>query len=102
MKPTTARVLVLMQDGAWHSDHSLIEAAGQTQAGRRLRELRAAGYPIERRRIRLVSGKMSHAYEYRLTGQPLPISAQASMGSSPTQAALPIHVPEPFGKHWPP
>lgn len=78
MKPTALVVLRILLDGAWHTDYDLIEKAGQTQAGRRLRELRAMRdadkrpvYPIERRRRIGPDGKALATCEYRLIN-PIP------------------------------
>lgn len=43
-------VLGLLQDGAWHSTAQIIHpTVGGSEGMRRLRELRALGYPIEKR-----------------------------------------------------
>ena len=63
LKPSTKKVLAALQQGGWWTDYQLIEATHATQAGRRLRELRAAGYIIERERI---PGKRNGLSRYRL------------------------------------
>ena len=105
MKPTTARVLERLSDGAWHSAIDLIDGCFQSSGDRRMRELRAMRdadgqpvYPIERRRIRLASGKASHAYEYRLTVRP----TEAQAAAEQTQAALPLTMTRDPLAHWPP
>ena len=63
LKPSTEKVLACLKDGQWWTDYELIEASHATQAGRRLRELRANGYTIEKQRI---PGRRNNLSRYRL------------------------------------
>ena len=62
------RVLSLLKDGGWYTTVE-INNMGGTEGTRRLRELRANGYRIEKRKV---AG--STMYEYRLPclGNPCP------------------------------
>jgi len=40
----------LMRDGAWHTATAIIEASGQREGLRRMRDLRQIGYQIEQHR----------------------------------------------------
>jgi hypothetical protein len=51
----------LMRDGAWHDAQAIIEASGQREGMRRMRELRTIGYAIEERRV-----NGSREWHYRL------------------------------------
>ena len=44
------KVRQLMLDGQWHSGPEILETAGGTEGMRRLRELRAKGYTVEKAR----------------------------------------------------
>lgn len=60
------RVYDLMKDGEWHNDSEIREAAGSggeeaTEGLRRMRELRASGLAISRRRV-----EASRRWEYRI------------------------------------
>jgi len=44
------RVYDLMKDGAWHTAQAIIDASGQREGIRRMRELRQIGYVVEERR----------------------------------------------------
>lgn len=55
------KVLAFMRDGKWHDATSIIEASGQREGLRRMRELRRL-FKVERRRL---DGKRD--FEYRLT-----------------------------------
>jgi hypothetical protein len=59
------RVLAVMRDGAWRTLRELSDGTGapEASASARLRELRAAGHQVERRRR---FGRTSGTYEYRL------------------------------------
>lgn len=52
-------VIRVLADGKWHGSADLIQRTGYTEAMRRLRELRAAGFQIEMRGV-------GRAVEYRL------------------------------------
>ena len=95
LKPTAHVVLALLSDHQWHSAIEIIEGSHQTSGDRRARELKAAGYTIEKRRIRLASGKLSHAYAYRL----LPTSPPSP---DPRQATLPLTIPTPPAREYGP
>ena len=51
LKAGVRRVYEVMQDGEWHSIEELRERTGQAQADRRMRELRAEGFVIEKHRV---------------------------------------------------
>jgi len=57
-------IIEWMEDGEWYSATSIIEASGQREGLRRLRDLRNKGFNVERKRI-------SHLREfyYRLTSK---------------------------------
>lgn len=55
------RVWRLMKDGAWHDAQAIIDAAGQREGIRRMRELRGLGYIVERDR-----SEGSREWRYRL------------------------------------
>ena len=61
LKAGVRRVYEVMQDGEWHSIEELRERTGQAQADRRMRELRAEGFTIEKKRV----GE-SRSWAYRL------------------------------------
>ena len=44
------RVYDLMKDGQWHTAQAIIDASGQREGMRRMRELRQIGYTVEERR----------------------------------------------------
>lgn len=44
------RVYGLMKDGQWHTAQAIIDASGQREGMRRMRELRQIGYQVEERR----------------------------------------------------
>lgn len=44
------RVYDLMKDGQWHDAQAIIDASGQREGMRRMRELRQIGYTVEERR----------------------------------------------------
>jgi hypothetical protein len=44
------RVYDLMKDGQWHTAQAIIDASGQREGMRRMRELRQIGYQVEERR----------------------------------------------------
>ena len=44
------RVYDLMRDGQWHTAQAIIDASGQREGMRRMRELRQIGYQVEERR----------------------------------------------------
>lgn len=56
------RVLNLLKDGLWHTSAEVLRAAQGSEGLRRLRELRACGYKIEKRR----TCDDSRTWEYRL------------------------------------
>lgn len=55
------RVFALMRDGAWHNAQAIIDASGQREGLRRMRELKGIGYQVEQRR----SGDRRE-FQYRL------------------------------------
>jgi len=61
LKAGVQQVLEIMQKGAWVTIPDLRKQINQEGADRRMRELRQAGYQIEKRRI-----ANSRLYEYRL------------------------------------
>lgn len=59
-------VLNVLKDGAWHSTVELsVSSSGGSEGTRRLRELRALGYQVEKRKK-----ADSTQFEYRLIGVP--------------------------------
>jgi hypothetical protein len=50
-----------MKDGAWHTAQSIIDASGQREGIRRMRELRQIGYVVEQMRP-----EGSREWSYRL------------------------------------
>lgn len=44
-------VYAFMKDGAWHTATAVIEASGQREGLRRLRELAGVGFVVEKRRL---------------------------------------------------
>lgn len=62
LKAGVRRVQALMQDGHWHDAEAIIAASGVREGLRRMRELRAQGYRIEKRRV-----QDSRNWQYRLT-----------------------------------
>jgi hypothetical protein len=44
------RVYDLMRDGQWHTAQAIIDASGQREGIRRMRELRQIGYTVEQMR----------------------------------------------------
>ena len=55
------KVYDLMRDGAWHSAQSIIDASGQREGLRRMRDLRQIGYTVEQMRP-----EGSREWSYRL------------------------------------
>ena len=93
MKPSALSVLAYLQRSGWVTDYQIIEATHMTQGGRRLRELRALGYAIERRRRIGLDGKALSTYEYRLLG--MTIGASHSTIAKP-QDTSPAPHPSPY------
>ena len=55
------KVYDLMRDGAWHSAQSIIDASGQREGLRRMRDLRQIGYTVDQMRP-----EGSREWSYRL------------------------------------
>ena len=55
------KVYDLMKDGQWHSAQSIIDASGQREGLRRMRDLRQIGYTVEQMRP-----EGSREWSYRL------------------------------------
>lgn len=55
------KVYDLMRDGQWHSAQSIIDASGQREGLRRMRDLRQIGYVLEQHRP-----EGSREWSYRL------------------------------------
>lgn len=56
------RVYGLMRDRQWHRAQQIIDVSGQREGLKRLRDLRALGYQIDKRRV-VADGR---EWEYRL------------------------------------
>ena len=65
MKPSCKKVLKLLKHG-WISNFQLVYQT-TISAMERVRELRAMGYPVIKRRVER-NGKMTNTYEYKIRG----------------------------------
>lgn len=91
LKPSAGPVLAYLQTHGWVTEWELIEQCHATNAGRRRRELGAAGYVIERRRRYDERGRARSTFEYRLVAGDIatPGAAQAQPAAGPVRAINP-------------
>jgi hypothetical protein len=61
------RIFQLMADGAWHTATEIIEAAGQREGLRRLRDLRGKGIEVE---VMRDGDKREFLYRIKMLSQP--------------------------------
>lgn len=63
LKAGVREVLALMKDGQWHDAEKIIKVSGVRDGLRRMRELRAKGYVVEKKRL----DRETRNWHYRLT-----------------------------------
>ena len=109
LKPSALPVLAYLQGHGWITTAQLVEACHATDADRRMRELRAAGYPIEKQRRYGPDGKALSTWEYRLAaGAIVPGGGLSPLSTAvspvrPQQATLPMEVQgRPQSEYGPP